>query len=97
MSLFPFKNLNGIFKRLIHGTRYSELQMSYFISTFANLFILKSRLKPESAVNEFCKKIELSSKRRKNLQLIHGTNSYVYGKIKKTLQLRQDINDAICK
>lgn len=93
-SLFAFENLNGIFKNLVHGTRYTELQLCSVVSTFKNLTWLKSKV-PEtnSDVNKFCEKVELSSKRRRKLIKIN-ISSYVIGIIKK-ISLRDDIREAL--
>ena len=43
-SCFHFEDLNGILKRLVHGTKYADLQIYSAVSMFFNQSILKKKV-----------------------------------------------------
>ncbi|XP_057336178.1 uncharacterized protein LOC130674780 [Microplitis mediator] len=70
-SCYPFEGLNGLLKKLIHGTRYVQLQISSAVTIFIN--ITQEKFKtffPGSQIVSFCERLELSGKNRRKLKKI---------------------------
>ena len=81
-SCFLFENMNGILKRLVHGTKYAELRISSSISLFLNHDALKEKyLKEKNEISNYCS--ELESKLRLKTKRISNKFSIV-GLCKKT-------------
>lgn len=95
MSCFPFENLNGVLKSYVHGSRYPELQIYSSLSTFLSLKELKEKiLRPETAVYNFCKKIDLSGTHRYKTKYL-SNNIFAIGCYKKLIGIPEFIVNAM--
>lgn len=94
-SCFPFENVNGLLKSLVHGTRYAPLQIHASISIFANLSDLKYRfINPGSDVEAFCDYIDKrNTRRRKTVQI--GDQTYAIGIFTKLTSIPIDTRRAL--
>ena len=62
-SCFPFENMNGVIKSLVHGTRYPVLQIYSSISLLFNYSEIKKKyLVPDSIVINFCAILDSKSR-----------------------------------
>lgn len=59
-SCYPFEGLNGLLKKLIHGTRFVQLQIPSAITIFINITREKFQtFFPGSKIASFCERLEL--------------------------------------
>ncbi|XP_057334280.1 uncharacterized protein LOC130673325 [Microplitis mediator] len=90
-SCYPFENLNGLLKRLIHGTRYVQLQISSAITIFINLTREKfNTFLYNSKIALFCERLEKSGKNRRKLRKIYD-NTSILGNCKRVESLPDDL------
>lgn len=90
-SCYPFEGLNGLLKKLIHGTRYVQLQVSSAITVFINITREKIRtFFPGSQIASFCERLELSGKNRRKLRKICD-NVFILGDCKQIQNLPDDL------
>lgn len=93
-SCFPFENLNGCFKNLVHGTRYAEMQICSAVNIFSNTAELKANaLREGSAVATCCERLEFAHNRRRKLNHI-STSASILGKLTKVNSLSESISQA---
>ncbi|KAJ8671106.1 hypothetical protein QAD02_002365 [Eretmocerus hayati] len=89
VSCFPFENMNGVLKKLVHGTKYAETQICSSVALFLDHAELKRKYSKEgSPVHSFC--IDLESSRRLKVEKI-SKNIFAVGKLKKSLTLSDSL------
>lgn len=70
-SCFPFENLNGLFKNLVHGTKYASLQICAGISYIVHYAMLKNDiLIADTPVKKFCDRLDGKGKFRRKTYLV---------------------------
>lgn len=91
-SCFPFEDLNGKLKRLVHGSNSAHLQIFTSVSKFLTLATLKSeKLVPGRPAHSFCENLNYSHGRMKRHRLMESV--YIAGKYETLLELPRDISD----
>lgn len=94
-SCFIFEHLNGGFRRLVHGTKYAQLQMCSAVSSFNYIADLKTRLtRISDDVIQFSKQLEYSGMHRRKLTPI-SANTFIFGQLNKLVKLSDEIIDAL--
>ncbi|KAJ8676648.1 hypothetical protein QAD02_012435 [Eretmocerus hayati] len=90
VSCFSFENMNGILKKLVHGTKYAETQICSSVALFLDHEELKRKFLQEtgSDVHSFCTNSDL--KRRLKTERI-SNNLSIVSKTKKPVSLSDSI------
>ena len=86
-SCAPFENLNGIFKKFVHGSKHAHLQVHAALNNYMCLTnLMEKYLDPLSPVYTFCKNLSRSGTHRHKLTKINS-ETYAIRKISKPTKI----------
>ena len=92
-SCFPFEDLNGKLKKLVHGSKCADLQIHYGVSLFINTYSPSQELLVEGTASySFCKRLHSPTKQMK-LQSI-GELVAIVGTLRIRQQVPLDVQEA---
>lgn len=93
-SCFPFEDLNGKLKRLVHGSNSAQLQICTAVSTYLNMTTLKNqKLMEGRSVTSFCESLNYKIGRLKRHRI--ADSIYIIGLCEALLPLPPDIREIL--